>query len=461
MFKPTITLPSSLSDWVPFIALLARLLSPATADLSFLILAVYALWGRKQAIQALALSWLFIMLNSALAPEATYAEMGRYVVLLGTALSMARRRAYISSKIDSRFMALTIFLGMFFVVHALVLSAVPDVSILKAVSWLVTVTTLISAWRGLTSEQSALLQSWLIGFLIIILLGSLPFVAIPSIGYLRNGTGFQGILNHPQAFGPVMAMLGALIFGWLLAQKLPPWKAIALVLVCLGLILMSETRTAGIALVLGVGFALISASFLSGKSVTHLIPALRSQRLKMLIFVGFFAAVTMGSQLGALSNQFITKSGRAQVSGIVEAFDESRGFKIDEMLKNIGAQPFLGIGFGIASDPEAMNVNRDPVLGLPLGATVEKGVMPLAVLEEVGVFGFILVGIWLFSLLHRAAVRGVATLSVALVVLFMNMGEATLFSPGGMGMLSLILLAWAAAKPMEHPSSSLRYNSYV
>jgi hypothetical protein len=452
MFKRTFALPSSLSDWVPFIALLARLLSPATADLSFLILAVYALRGRPQAIQALALSWLFIMLNSALAPQATYAEMGRYMVILGAALSIVWRKASMTSRIDGRFMALTIILGMFFVVHALVFSAMPDVSILKAVSWMVTMTTLISAWRGVTSEQSALLQSWLTGFLIIILLISLPFVAIPSIGYLRNGSGFQGILSHPQAFGPVMALLGALLLGWLLTQKRPPWKAIALVLVCLGLIVMSEARTAGIALVFGVGFALFSVSFLSGKSLPKLAPALRSQRFQVLILFGFFVALALGSQLGAVANQFITKGGRAQVSGLVEAYDDSRGFKVDEMLENIGAQPFSGIGFGIASDPDAMNVTRDPFLGLPMGASVEKGVMPLAVLEEVGVPGFILVGIWIFSLLHRAAVRGVATLSVTMVILFINMGESVLFSPGGMGMLSLILLAWATATPMEQPA---------
>ena len=459
--KPTFILPASLSDWVPFIALVARLLSSATADLSFLILAVYALRGRQQAIHALAFSWLFVMLNSGLAPETTYAEIGRYVVLLGAALSIARRKVYIPSRVDSRFTALTIFLGMFFVVHALVLSAMPDVSILKAVTWTVTMTTLISAWRGLTSEQSVLLQSWLIGFLIIILLSSLPFVAIPSIGYLRNGSGFQGILDHPQVFGSVMGLLGALILGWLYTQKRPPWMAIALVLGCLCLIVMSEARTAGIAFVFGVGLALFSVSFHSGKSLSQMAPALRSKRFQLLIFVGFLAALAMGWQLGEVSNKFITKSGRANVSGLVEAYQDSRGFKIDEMYKNIRAQPFSGIGFGIASDPYTMNVIRDPFLGLPVGASVEKGVMPLGVLEEVGVPGFILVGIWLLSILQRAAARGTATLSVALVVIFMNMGESTLFSPGGMGMLSLILLAWATAKPMEQPARSLVLNSYV
>jgi len=461
MSKPTFALPASLSDWLPFVALLARLLSPATADLSFLILAIYALRGRPQAIQALAFSWLFIMLNSGLAPEAAYATIGRYVVLLGAALSIARRRVLKRGRIEGRFMVLTIVLGAFFVVHALVFSAMPDVSILKAVTWTVAMTTLVSAWSGLSPNQSELLQRWFMGFLIIILLSSLPFVAIPSIGYLRNGSGFQGILNHPQAFGPVMALLGALMLGWMLTQKRPQWRAIALVLVCLGLILMSEARTAGVALVLGVGFALLSVSFLSGKSLAVLAPAMRSRRFLLLLFVGLFAAVVMGSQLGKVSNQYISKSGRSQASGLAEAYDDSRGLKIYEMMKNIELQPFSGIGFGIASDLYDMDVVLDPFLGLPLGASVEKGVMPLAVLEEVGVPGFLIVGIWIVTLLQLAAVRGIVTLCVAMVALLMNLGESVLFSPGGMGMLTLILLASAASKPMEQPVRSLGSNSYV
>lgn len=454
--KHPFTFPHSLIDWVPFIALVARLLNSVSADLSFLILAVYALGGRAQTIQALALSWLFIMLNPAVAPNAAYGDIGRYAVLLAAALSIARRKVIYLGRNDGSFMALTILLGAFFIVHSLVFSAMPDVSVLKAVSWTVMMTTLIAAWSGLTPDESSRLQSWLMGFLIIILLVSLPFLAIPSIGYMINGSGFQGILNHPQVFGLVMALLGALIFGWQLVQKHPPVKAIALVLVCFGLIVMSQARTAGVALVLGVVFSVYSVSFLSGKSLRILAPALSSQKFQMLILVGFFVAVVFSAQLGTGINQFVNKGGLKQSGGIIEAYDESRGFLMDKMLENIGAEPLFGIGFGIASDPYARYVGRDPIFGLPVNAPVEKGVMPLAVLEEVGVPGFILVGIWIIALLRRAATRGVATLSVTMVALLINMGESVLFSPGGFGMLLLILLAWASVKPKEPVACSLR-----
>lgn len=454
--KQTFTLPLSFIDWVPFIALAARLLSSATADLSFLILAVYAFRGRPQTIQALALSWLFIMLNPAIAPNAALGEIGRYAVLFAGVLFIALRKRVKLGRTDSSFMIMTILLGTYFFAHSLIFSAMPDVSILKAVTWMVSMATLIAAWSGLTLDQSLLLQRWLMGFLIIILLSSLPFLAIPSVGYLTNGSGFQGILNHPQAFGLVMALFGALVLGWVLAQKHPRLKDIVLMLGCFGLIVMSEARTAGFALVFGVGFAVFSVSLLSGKPLSLLAPALRSQRFLLLIFIGFLVAVVMSSQLDEVINQFIHKGGQAQGGGLIEAYDESRGFKMDEMLENIEAQPFYGIGLGVASNPNYRYVGRDPVFGLPVKAPVEKGVMPLAVLEEVGIPGFILVGIWIMALLRHATARGVSTLSVVMVGLFLNMGEFTLFAPGGFGMLLLILFAWASAKPNEPLACSLR-----
>ncbi|QEQ57224.1 hypothetical protein [Chlorobium phaeovibrioides] len=91
-FKPLISLPATLGGWTLFLAFFARLLSPVTADLSFIILAVYAFKGRSQAIQALSLSWFFVMLNPGFAPDASYATIGRYLVLFSAALSVAMRK---------------------------------------------------------------------------------------------------------------------------------------------------------------------------------------------------------------------------------------------------------------------------------------------------------------------------------------------------------------------------------
>ena len=46
-----------------------------------------------------------------------------------------------------------------------------------------------------------------------------------------------------------------------------------------------------------------------------------------------------------------------------------------------------GIGFGIASDYESMNIYRDKIFGLHMATQVEKGILFIAMLEEA--IGFI------------------------------------------------------------------------
>ena len=149
--------------------------------------------------------------------------------------------------------------------------------------------------------------------------------------------------------------------------------------------------------------------------------------------------------MNSVVTDFISKGNRAQVSGLLDAYGDSRGELMEKMWANIEADPWVGIGFGIASDPKSMVIERDPLLGLPVGASIEKGVLPLAVLEEVGVFGLALAALWILMLFHRSTRGGITATAVSLTALLLNMGESTLFSPSGFGLLPLILLGWAFA----------------
>jgi hypothetical protein len=67
------------------------------------------------------------------------------------------------------------------------------------------------------------------------------------------------------------------------------------------------------------------------------------------------------------------------------------------------------------------------------------------VLEEVGIIGFAAVAAWVLFLLRRSSASGISPFAVVLTTLFLNMGESTLFSAGGWGLLSLVLIGWAFA----------------
>lgn len=428
------------------LSLILRLASTPTANLSYLILAGYALIGRAQAIQALVLSWLFTMLSPGFAAEATTSSIGRYAVLVSAATSVfVRSRTFRNSGIHVRSVTMnTMLLGLFLVVHSLFFSPIVDVSILKAVSWTLTMGTLVAAWLGLSIDERDRLSQQIFVGLIVLMLVSLPLLGLP-VGRLRNGTGFQGVLNHPQAFGPTMALLGAWAMSRMMEQKQPPWSMVALTGSCLVLVVLSEARTAGLALVLGVGIAAITMSILAKYSIYKVLPGLRSRRVYFIGIIVLAGTLLAGPILADQIGYFLSKSGRSQGDGLIDAYRDSRGRKMDEMWDNIRITPWQGGGFGIASVPAEMEIGRDPILNLPVSAPVEKGVLPLAVLEEVGIVGFIAVAAWIWMLLRRSATGGIVPVTVTFTALLLNMGESTLFSSGGMGLLSLVLLGWALA----------------
>lgn len=436
------------------LAIAARFASTPTANLSFLMVAGYAMLGRAQAIKALMLSWLFSMLSPGLAAEATSSSIGRYAVLLAAACSVSIRSGWLRGNLVAKPITLaTLMIGLLIVVHALMFSPYVDVSILKAVSWTVATTTLISAWSGLSWQDREKLEQQVFGGLTVILILSLPLLAHP-LGYLRNASGFQGILSHPQVFGPTMALLGSWAASRLLAELRPSWFSIGLFGSCILMVVLSEARTAGVAMLLGVTIAVVAAPALSGRTINAVLPGLRSKRIYFVLALTALALVLASSQVGKLLSRYIEKRGDSDTSSLIGAYQGSRGELIEKMWANIELRPLQGIGFGVASDPYNMTVTRDPVLGLPTSAVTEKGVLPLAVWEELGLLGLIAVVVWLLMLMMRGARGGVAPVAVGLTALLLNMGESVLFSPGGLGLLILILLGWAYACGLQKQGGS-------
>jgi hypothetical protein len=336
---------------------------------------------------------------------------------------------------------LTLCLGILMLVHSWLFSAVVDVSVLKIFSWVTVVLTLLSAWGALATDQRFALFNQLQRGLVWLMLLSLPLLAIPSIGYLINGTGFQGLLNHPQAFGPTAALVGVLTGGRMLGERKPAWRDIALLSLCLILVVLSEARTAGVAMVVGLLGSVFLSPVFAGVSSRQMLPGLRSRRFYIVVLMVVAGVIVAGPVIAGKLSNYLFK--RTDATSLIQAADDSRGALVEKMFMNINKDPWTGIGFGIASDPANMEVVRDEVLGLPLSALVEKGVMPVAIVEELGIFGALAVLGWLLLVLRRGAHSGVPQFAVLITLLLVNFGESMLFSVGGMGMLLLVLLTGA------------------
>ena len=429
----------SISIYVPLIALGLRLFSTSTATLSFVVLAVYALRNRSSAIHSLFLSWFFSMLNPEFAPELTSSGIGRYLVIFAAMITvLIRRKSKFSTNIPKTLLYFTFGLSALIFLHSLFFSEFVEVSVLKSISWILVIFILLSAWGGLTEEEQCLLFNSLKFWLLYIVVFSLPFLAIPNIGFSVNGTGFQGLLNHPQAFGLTVSLLCVIVGGQILTTKEPSWIQIGIFFLGLGAILLSEARTAAFALVISlIGASLISSVF-QLKSWRIRLIGVKSRKLKLILLVMVACFPLLPSSVTELGSDFVLK--RSDEAGFLNVAEASRGVLVYPMLENINTKLFSGIGFGVGSIPDFMVVERDSFFGLPLSAPVEKGVMPLAVLEELGLFVAILVFSWLFYVLKLGFNGGIIKFATIILILILNLGESMLFSTGGMGMLLLIFL---------------------
>jgi hypothetical protein len=412
------------------------------ANLSYFVLAGYALFGRVQLIQSLTLLWFFSFIGPDITPQASSASVLRYIVIVAAAVSLLLHK-YIKRPFRrvSLLVFATLCLGVFIFIHSILFSLIIDVSILKTFSWLIVILVLMSAWEGLDNLERTRLEKQLFGGLAVLMLICLPLI-FTNIGYIRNGYAFQGILDSSQSWGLVMAVLGSWLIGRLSEKVKYRWLDMILLGLSMVLLVMSATRTAGLALVLAASFS----------SIIYFIT-----RVSILSFIRTIFAVSIISMITwiSLSDQlttFIFK--KDSVTNAFKIGEASRGVLVFPMLTNIVENPMTGIGFGIASQPSKRVIHRKGVFGIPVGAPVEKGVTPLAILEELGVLGLIVVVLWVWMLIRRSYQSGFTPFLVLSTVLFTNLGEASLFSTGGMGLLFLVFLAWSVTGRAYTPSTS-------
>lgn len=133
-----------------------------------------------------------------------------------------------------------------------------------------------------------------------------------------------------------------------------------------------------------------------------------------------------------------------EATSVVGALQQSRGGLMDQSMNNFRRAPLTGIGFGAPSDPArfARGLERGP-MGIPIRASVEKGFMPTAVLEETGIIGAGLILILLAFLIVPVARYGnIVAFWVLSTALLLNFGEMIFFTMGGNGLYLWIVMGF-------------------
>lgn len=262
------------------------------------------------------------------------------------------------------------------------------------------------------------------------------FIYLLKLGYTRNETGFSGVFSHPQVGGTFYALCFIYEVFWRRVNKSVKRYSTWISWVFIGLniffTLQSESRTAFISallvMILFIVWSLTSSTF--NLTYYHLIT------IACVFFISLFYIDTILNYL----DYVLSKSGRVE-GGVISSLESSRGALVASSLQNFICNPIFGIGFQVSnglfgSYPMEINYWN----GLPVGASVEKGVFYSGLLEEVGLVG--LLGFILFFFIYFIKYLNSYFISTLIVLfaLFSNFGEATLFSFGGNGLFIWLII---------------------
>jgi hypothetical protein len=432
--------------WFFALAVLAlRVLGGSTGLAAFGLVTLWGLRGGPHVVEAFLLAWFITLANPDVFGEVPGSGVARYILIFSILAAVVWHR--LAQRVTRANFAVpaTLMLGTFILLHSVFFSAVFTISLLKGLSWTAATAAILVSISSVREAEFERVESHVYWFLALILALSIgvyfafPGGTMPGYSYLR------GMLGHSQATGALGGLVAIWAFARIIAKPKEAGRNFSVLLLAVGTTFLSGTRTG----LLSVGFAIVCIGLLASvrgqRPVDKLLASCRSPVVGLGLTVICMSVFFEGDAVFASISDFFRKTEDSDT--ISEAYIESRGGLIDRMIENIERDPLTGIGFGIASDPHLMQVEY--FAGIPISAVVEKGVTPVAVWEELGIFGFLLMVFWASVIFSKAIGAEFAQFGLLAGIFLQNLGEATLFSPGGMGLLHLVLLGYCSYRHMR------------
>lgn len=330
--------------------------------------------------------------------------------------------------------AWTIFF-VYMLLTSLAFSSYRDVSVFKITMSSLTFLVSCMAMRAVIFRN---FEVFLFNFFLCLVVFSMPLLAYPAIGMAQNDLGFQGILGHPQNAGSVLAHFLAyfiVLFIYAKEQFKSRWLLTPFIIISLYFLYKTQARTGMFALVLAI------IGTIAIVSVTRRFPLFRKVRASKLVVAGLGVSILIGTFAVNELQHFVFKSRGAAVADVhVESVYSSREGIVTNALYSLQNNPIFGIGYGVASPYVHMEVTYLPGTSIPISAPTEKGVMLVAILEEGGVVGLILLLVALGALLQeRLAINPVYVVTL-LIPFLVNFGEFNFFAANGLGPIMMVFV---------------------
>lgn len=409
-------------------------------------LVALSLTGPIGALWALAGTWLIAMSHTEIFAHPSALSLLRYAVFFAALCGALIAKNGLGDRTNN-LMYSTVVLLIGVILQSIAYSYNIILSAFKITSWATVLLVLWWAWGAISESQAAKFRKDLFYSLSILLILALPLY-YTDLGYSVNGRGFQGLLNHPQAWG----LLSGLVLIWAVAALLQGggnvWVLLGVAVLAAASVSESGARTAMLSVVFAVTLASIISiwKMLKGRPIVLNDQSLISSAAIIFLVLG----AAFEPQVQDLFASFLTKGGRVEASTFSEIYTSSRGVLYRPMFANIDKNFWSGIGFGLASIPKLMVIQYDPFFNLPIGASVEKGNIYLAVFEELGLFCALLVGAIIAGWVWRGLKAGFLGCALILYVLASNFAEATFFSMGGMGLILMVIFTCFVSHSRAH-----------
>lgn len=444
---------------VPALVFVLRFLPAPLSDLAYAITFVYALTGRRQAVVALMMLSLLNMATHAFGPPPTLAVIYRHPIIAAAALSTMVLHG--GGILKSRCLYLIIgtsILCALIILHSAIISTMTVVSVLKALLFSLAILSLFAGWGGLSDEDRRLgeIQVWgIVGALTVL---STPMLLTP-LGYLKGRMGFMGLTTQAQTFGIMMGVFAVFLWMLVITQKKFGLGLLFLASMTTAFVYLSQARIGGFTLIAGLLAGVVIAPLIPQGAGLRDLPQLRFIRVAVMAGLLAVAVIVSGGLLAVKVRQYMMKYGSAEdatsVADVADSLYRARGGPVELMLASVRQKPLTGIGFGVPTEGGLSTpIVYDPIFNLPIMATVEKGVMPIAVLEELGIPLGMIVYLWFVCLFLLAASGGAVALATFTAALAVNAAEACFFSPGGGGLFFLVIACMAVTAGYYSPRRS-------
>ena len=415
---------------------------PGIGSLAYGVLAIYALRGPRRTIEAFTLLILLLLGNPIVGAEG--GDVFRWAVFLagfGRLVWDLRWRS--DTGIPGEVVGSVSVFVLWSVVSALIVSAFPTISILKALTFGVGVFTILGCFY-VTRRISPYWRNWFFTFFLFAVFASSAFF-VAGLGYWRTQNGFQGIFGHPQILGPVAGIVGAWLTGrFLQGDRSPSLLLLGTLAGSWALVFLSNARTGFYAALIGLLSAILI--HLVGNRKRQLLEGVSGSRVGILATALVVGLVVYGPTVQPAMTGFFEESTSRALTNPEDILQRSRGALMMSSMENFFDSPLAGIGFGIPSRAESAvkgfeGVER--VYGIPVGASVEKGFMPTAMLEEVGLVGTALLLVFIVVLSWPVVQwGGIAINWMYWTTLAINGGAAVFFSLGGLGLIMWLLIGF-------------------